>query len=114
MGIYFFIYPTNCFHRLLGDDPTQICRHNARVAAKHNRSDLEEIWLLAAFILDNQVPYEKRRGNGIQQNVTRSATRRRDSGTAVEPPFIDDNGSFIPFRIQWGYHPLGAELVKKM
>ena len=90
-----------------------MCKHNARVAAKHNRSDLEEIWLLAALILDDQVPYEKRR-SGMQQNAPRSATKRRDSGTAVEPPFIDDNGSFISCRIQWGYHPLGAELVKKM
>ncbi|CAG8594124.1 7828_t:CDS:10, partial [Paraglomus occultum] len=104
-------------YTLLGDDPIHICNHNARVAAKHNRSDLEEIWLLAALILDDQVPCDKRRGfvgSGIQQNVPRSATKRRDSGTAVEPPFIDDNGSFMPFRIQWGYHPFGADLVKKI
>ncbi|KAG9301687.1 hypothetical protein G9A89_016758 [Geosiphon pyriformis] len=116
-------------YTLYGDDPVEICKYNAKVAAKHKRPDLEEVWLLASFILAENVPLERRKDISVirdnrgsytenlslvMTNQAKYLKKRRDSGTGFDPFFEDFSSHCLFSKVQWGSHPWGVRLIREL
>lgn len=97
---------------LNGNDPAEICKKNAQVAADNNRPDLEQAWLLASLIL-TQIIHNKRMSSerlllplGMQSKYV---NKRRLSNNSYEDGFPSLFG-----RVNWGFHPLGRNIVQNL
>ncbi|CAG8595858.1 9706_t:CDS:2, partial [Dentiscutata heterogama] len=97
---------------LNGNDPPEICKKNAQVAADNNRPDLEQAWHLASLIL-TQIIHNKRMSSerlllplGMQSKYV---SKRRLSNNSYEDGFPSLFG-----RVNWGFHPLGRNIVQNL
>ncbi|CAG8782860.1 13837_t:CDS:1, partial [Cetraspora pellucida] len=70
---------------LNGNDPAEICKKNAQVAADNNRPDLEQAWLLASLIL-TQIIHNKRMSSE-RLLFGKCAGKRRLSNNSYEDCF---------------------------
>lgn len=103
---------------LHGDDPVEICKYNAQVAADNNRPDLKQVWLLASLILGQSVPTKFRNSLSSDEIILtgvyqKHASKRREIGNEYDS-FMSKafHGLFEKFNL--GFHPFGRSLVKDL
>ncbi|CAG8770876.1 2524_t:CDS:2, partial [Acaulospora morrowiae] len=93
-----------------------ICEYNARVAAKHNRPDLEQAWHLASLILSNRI---RNYADACLLELiptlwvkSRSLDKKRKNDVDHEP-FREEIWD-MPDALNWGRHPLGSDLARDL
>lgn len=106
-------------------DGAEVCRHNARVAEKHGRTDLVDIWNYAGLLLRKGVPLEligPDRGPDSVLVIAREVMARlhgadpdgsSESGSEGSLGFENDEKG-LAGRAKWGTHPLATEFVRDM
>ncbi len=120
---YNLSYIVFLYFSLHGDDPVEICRYNAQVAADNNRPDLEQVWLLASLILSQTVSIKRLKNSLTSDDIIpierilgfypKCTSKRRESRSAYDS-FIDDAFREFFGRLNWGFHPFGKGLVKDL
>ncbi|RIA93440.1 hypothetical protein C1645_722688 [Glomus cerebriforme] len=103
---------------LHGDNPAEICKYNAKVAADNCRPDLEQVWLLASLILSRTVPTKFKNSlasdeifpTGLYQTYT---SKMRESGNGFDS-FINEAFRGFFGKLSWGFHPFGRILAKDL
>ncbi|CAG8494022.1 9489_t:CDS:10 [Funneliformis mosseae] len=108
---------------LHGDDPVEICKYNARVAADNDRPDLEQVWLLASLILSQTVSIKRFKNSlssddiiPIERNsgpYQKCANKRKESRNGYDS-FMDEAFHEFFGRLDWGFHPFGKGLAIDM
>ncbi|CAB5366960.1 uncharacterized protein OCT59_019952 [Rhizophagus irregularis] len=103
---------------LHGDDPVEICKYNAQVAADNNRPDLKQVWLLASLILGQSGPTKFRNSLSSDEIILtgvyqKHASKRKEIGSEYDS-FMSKafHGLFEKFNL--GFHPFGRSLVKDL
>lgn len=97
-------------YAIFGDGP-EVCRHNARVAEKYGRPDLEQVWEYAALLLRNDVPLELLRPvehKGSFLVVAKNIVARFKDQRSKSPK------KTLTGRVKWGHHPLGKDVIKDL
>ncbi|KAL1925163.1 uncharacterized protein VTP21DRAFT_46 [Calcarisporiella thermophila] len=119
-------------YTLLGDDPVQICMHNASVAKQCMRSDLERVWNLAALILmcqsdnsrsdfladpivslDRKLQIQRLSSEiGLKHNFPKSKPNEYPAG--LEGIYEMLGQAMASRKTSWGGHPFGRKLVNNL
>lgn len=98
-------------------DGADVCKHNARIAAKYGFTDLSNIWLYLALLLHKGIPLQLLGRNEKRDSILVIA---RDVVSRVG--FIDDKTSAdfwspdtaLLGRVRWGQHPLAKNLISDL
>ncbi|GES75763.1 WD repeat protein [Rhizophagus clarus] len=88
-----------------GDDPVEICKYNAQVAADNNRPDLKQVWVLASLILS---PTKFK--NSLSSDEIILTNKRREIGNEYDSFMSKAFHGFF----ELGFHPFGRSLVKDL
>ncbi|RHZ79404.1 hypothetical protein Glove_146g41 [Diversispora epigaea] len=109
---------------LRGNDPVEICKRNAQIAAEHNRPDLEQAWILASLILTQTIPNKRMRNSITNEDMfyhERSAkplVKRKKNGKNGKNGISYDTSveefQNLFAKVNWGYHPLGKNLAQDL
>ncbi|KAI1841643.1 hypothetical protein JX266_012196 [Neoarthrinium moseri] len=97
-------------YRIFGDGP-EVCEHNAEVARKYGRSDLEQVWRYAALLLRKDIPLELlqqgQRGNAVLFVAKDIVSRFK----GLRSNHLDHT---LKGRVKWGMHPLAKDFIQDL
>lgn len=97
-------------------DGSDVCAHNAKVAAEQGNQDLAAVWAFIRLLLHNEVPlkvmlqpYRKKPVLVIARHAL-SNIKRRDSAVDLSYDETKDQGGngSMTGRVRWGQHPYGG------
>ncbi|CAG8432743.1 7070_t:CDS:10 [Diversispora eburnea] len=107
---------------LRGNDPVEICKRNAQIAAEHNRPDLEQAWILASLILTQTIPNKRMRNSVTNEDMfyhersmnpyAKPLVKRKKNRMSYDTSLEEFPNLFA--KVNWGHHPLGKNLAQDL
>lgn len=100
-------------------DGSEVCEHNAGVAAKYGQQDLANVWRYCGLLLRKDIPlevlpFDQRRNSVLviaKHVVARFRNPSVNSDSMMAHTASDNN---LSGRVKWGHHPLAKDYIRDL